>query len=100
MEHPESDEPLSEVPTTEESKSEQPIEPLRKRRRGAIYLAKGSDEEKKVLDIGATFLLESVTEELESGGLAVVGEEEEQTLPPPPPHVESEEAELASKKEG
>ena len=30
MEHPESDELLSEVPATEESKSE-PIEPLRKR---------------------------------------------------------------------
>jgi hypothetical protein len=99
MEHPESDEPLSEVPATEESKSES-NEPLRKRRRGAIYLAKGSDEEKKVLDIGATFLLESVTEDLESGGLLVVGEEDEQTLPPPPPRVESEEAELASNKEG
>ena len=87
----------------EESKiDDQPVvpalgEPSRKRRRNAIYLIKGSDDEKKVLDIGATHLLESVTEQLDSGGAALDGEEEH-----PPTNVESEDAEPAenSKKEG
>ena len=63
-------------------------EPLRKRRRNAIYLQRGSHEEQQIRDIGARHLLTMISETLPEAVSLVENSVEESKSEAPPPPIE------------